>query len=151
MKQPKPLAALLPALFTLSVAVACSPAAPHASASPPRPSTTTAQYVVGADPRDDACARVVSAIGFAGPLLRPPGQENRQSFDEGVRGRLAYVEGVVSEYGPRLPAPLLPAQDTLRETTHGLAPSTTPLAEQIRLLKDYRSAADTIVDGCPRH
>ncbi|MEZ0071777.1 hypothetical protein [Planotetraspora sp. GP83] len=140
-------ARLLPAGFTLLALAACGSSVPPPVAKSASPA---ARYVVGADPGDDPCARIVSAIGFADALLRPPGEEDRQEFDEGVRGRIAYVEGVVLEYGPRLPGQLLEYEARLRETTHGLVPAATRPEDQVRLLKEYRAAADSVKKGCAK-
>ncbi|MFD0660087.1 hypothetical protein [Thermocatellispora tengchongensis] len=140
------------ALLALSLAglTACatgqsSPAGASPSASA---ATSDGTYVVGADPADDPCARVVSALGYVEPLLLPPGQEEEQRFDDAVRGRLAYVEGVLLEYGPRLPAGAKEGEAALRRTTRGLAPAATPREEQVRLLREYREAEKSVRDAC---
>ncbi|TQS22894.1 hypothetical protein [Microbispora hainanensis] len=130
------------ALLTLA---ACGSPAPE-KAPPPSP---VARYLVGADPSDDPCVRIVSAIGYAEPLLVPAGEEDTQEFSEGVRGRLAYVHGVVLEYGPRLPRELLPYESVLTTTTDRLSPAATPFDRQVRALKEYRAASAAVKKGCP--
>ncbi|WP_432932614.1 hypothetical protein ACQPZZ_15375 [Microbispora sp. CA-135349] len=132
------------ALALLALAACGSPALPPA----PSPSSS-AHFLVGADFGDDPCARIVSAIGYAEPLLVPAGEEDTQKFGEGVRGRLAYVHGVVLEYGPRLPRELLPYEPILVATTDRLSPAATPFDQQVGALKEYRTAAAAVKKGCP--
>ncbi len=108
------------AALSLAALTAC------ASTPPPPAATATDMYVTGADPADDPCQRVVSALGFAEHSLKPAGQEESQEFGEGVRGRIAYVEGVILSYGDRLPAGLADHVATLKRTSRELAPSATP-------------------------
>ncbi|MDF5755965.1 hypothetical protein [Spongiactinospora sp. TRM90649] len=142
---------------TLPLLAACSagrshrgPSGPLSAVQSPTRDPTNGPYMVGADPADDPCARVVSAIGFADSVLEPAGEERRQNFDAAVRGRLAYVEGVVREYGPRLPERARRFEVPLRDATDGLSPAATPREEQLRLLKQYRSAAQGVRRTCPK-
>ncbi|WP_062432237.1 hypothetical protein [Herbidospora daliensis] len=109
---------------------------------------STDLYVTGADPADDPCDRVVSALGFAEHVLEPAGQEESQQFGEGVRGRIAYVEGVILSYGEKLPAGLAEHTATLKRTIRVLAPAATPHAEAVAALKEWRAAATAIEDAC---
>ncbi|MCG5212485.1 hypothetical protein [Streptosporangium sp. KLBMP 9127] len=145
MRLPTKAAVICVALPCLTLA-GCARAATPSSAPSGVPSTAT---TAPAAAQDTPCARVVSALGFADLLLAPEGQERRQSFDDAVRGRLAYVEGVLLEYGSRLPPEVLPHEAELRRTTRGLAPAATPRGERIRLLKDYRTAAGAVRRACP--
>ncbi|WP_218009409.1 hypothetical protein, partial [Herbidospora cretacea] len=124
------------AALSLAALAACASAPP----SPPPAAASTDMYVTGADPADDPCARVVSALGFAEHTLNPAGQEDSQEFGEGVRGRIAYVEGVVLSYGARLPAELAEHTATLRRTSRELAPAATPHDKAVASLKEWRAA-----------
>lgn len=110
--------------------------------------TQTSKYSTGGDAADDPCKRVVSAIGYAGLMLKPAGHEDEQNFENAVIGRLAELRGITQEFGPRLPEGLVAAARTVEETTHGLAKADTPRKRQVALLKKYRAAAGQIVAGC---
>ncbi|TXK41812.1 hypothetical protein [Nonomuraea sp. C10] len=105
-------------------------------------------YSTGGDPGDDPCARVVSAIGYAGLLLQPAGEEDAQRFEDAVLGRLAEVRGITLQFGPRLPASLGGAVRTVEATTQDLSVASLPRARQVALLKEYRAAAGRIEEGC---
>ncbi|MGN9839373.1 hypothetical protein ACTMTI_14755 [Nonomuraea sp. H19] len=110
--------------------------------------SSTAKYSTGGDPADDPCARVVSAIGYAGLMLEPKGQEDRQNFEDAVIGRLAEARGITLEYGGRLPGSLQGAVERVKTATAGLSRNDVPRERQVALLKQYRAAADEIVAGC---
>jgi hypothetical protein len=110
--------------------------------------SSSAKYSTGGDPTDDPCARVVSAIGYAGLMLEPRGQEDRQNFEDAVIGRLAEAHGITREFADRLPGSLRPAAETVELTTARLSKSDVPRERQVALLKQYRAAADQIVAGC---
>ncbi|MFI6905570.1 hypothetical protein ACIBKY_30205 [Nonomuraea sp. NPDC050394] len=126
--------------------VACqnSPPAQKTQAAP----SETAKYSTGGDPDDDPCTRVVSSIGYAGLLLLPAGREDEQNFENAVLGRLAELRGMVQEFGPRLPQVLRDEAEKVEKATKGLSSAQTPRKRQVALLKDYRAAADRIVEGC---
>ncbi|NUP79111.1 MAG: hypothetical protein HOV96_16365 [Nonomuraea sp.] len=106
------------------------------------------KYSTGGDPADSPCARVVSAIGYAGLMLKPKGQEEQQHFEDAVIGRLAELRGITLQFGDRLPASLHPAVETVKTVTAGLSRNDVPHERQVALLKQYRVAADQIVAGC---
>jgi hypothetical protein len=106
------------------------------------------KYSTGGDPADSPCDRVVSAIGYAGLMLEPKGQEERQIFEDAVIGRLAEAHGITMEFGDRLPGSLRAAAETVKSTTAALSKSDVPRQRQVALLKQYRAAADRIVAGC---
>ncbi|NUP65952.1 MAG: hypothetical protein HOW71_27720 [Nonomuraea sp.] len=106
------------------------------------------KYSTGGDPADSPCARVVSAIGYAGLMLKPKGQEEQQYFEDAVIGRLAELRGITLQFGDRLPASLHPAVETVKTVTAGLSRNDVPHERQVALLKQYRVAADQIVAGC---
>ncbi|KAB8189951.1 hypothetical protein FH608_036355 [Nonomuraea phyllanthi] len=110
--------------------------------------SSEAKYSTGGDPTDSPCARVVSAIGYAGLMLEPKGQEDRQNFEDAVIGRLAEARGITLEFGDRLPGSLQEAVETVKTTTAGLSRNDVPRERQVALLKRYRVAADEIVAGC---
>ncbi|WP_066362019.1 hypothetical protein [Herbidospora mongoliensis] len=136
-----PLGRLLAAL-SLAALTAC------ATAPPPPTAASTDLYVTGADPDDDPCERVVSALGFAELILKPAGQEESQEFGEGVRGRIAYGEGVILTYGPKLPKELAGHAATLKRTIRELVPAATPHEKAVASLKEWRAAATAIERGC---
>ncbi|WP_049563653.1 hypothetical protein [Nonomuraea sp. SBT364] len=115
-----------------------------ACGSSPAPGT----YSTGGDPGDDPCARVVSAIGYAGLLLEPEGREDAQDFEDAVIGRLAEVHGITRQFGPRLPDSLAAAVRTVESTTADLSKAQVPRERQVALLKRYRTAAGQIEAGC---
>ncbi|MGW6503654.1 hypothetical protein [Nonomuraea angiospora] len=110
--------------------------------------SSASKYSTGGDPTDSPCARVVSAIGYAGLMLEPKGQEDRQHFEDAVIGRLAELRGITLEFGDRLPDSLQGAVQTIKTTTAGLSRNDVPRQRQVALLKQYRVAADQIVAGC---
>ncbi|MGP3915285.1 hypothetical protein [Nonomuraea sp. 10N515B] len=114
----------------------------------PRNQTGAQQYSTGGDPADSPCARVVSAIGYAGLMLEPRGQEDRQHFEDALIGRLAEARGITLQFGDRLPGSLSGAVETVKTTTAGLSRNDVPRERQVALLKRYRAAADRIVAGC---
>ncbi|WP_336209200.1 hypothetical protein [Nonomuraea sp. LPB2021202275-12-8] len=107
-----------------------------------------ATYSTGGDPADDPCARVVSAIGYAGLLLEPEGREERQNFEDAVLGRLAEVRGITLQFGSRLPASLSTAVRTVQTATEELSRADVPRQDQVALLRRYRAAAGQITAGC---
>ncbi|MBB6343896.1 hypothetical protein AB0C18_29480 [Nonomuraea muscovyensis] len=109
---------------------------------------TAGRYSTGGDPSDDPCARVVSAIGYADLLLEPRGAEEAQNFESAVLGRLAEARGVTLQYGPALPPSLAPAVRALETSTSGLSRADVPRERQVRLLREYRAAAEQIRTGC---
>ncbi|MEV0344239.1 hypothetical protein AB0H88_00635 [Nonomuraea sp. NPDC050680] len=106
------------------------------------------KYSTGGDPTDDPCARVVSAIGYVGLMLKPKGQENTQNFEDALLGRLAEARGITLQFGGRLPQSLGTAVRTVESTTAGLSRADVPRERQVALLTRYRIAADEIVAGC---
>ncbi|GAA1012433.1 hypothetical protein Aple_007300 [Acrocarpospora pleiomorpha] len=127
------LIALVSALATLA---ACTQQAP------------ATRFATGGDPDDDPCARIVSAIGYAGLLLSPAGQEDDQNFEDAVIGRLAELQGIILTYGPAMPADLAVPVETVTRTTKALSDGRLPRDQQVKLLKEYRPAADSVVSGC---
>lgn len=130
---------MIPPAVLLLALLSCSPA----TSGPP--SSAAAKKTAGTE---NPCGRVVSAIGYAAFSLVPAGQEENQKFDDDARGRLSYVWGTVQKYGPQLPQALQQQQETLRRTTQGLSPAATPHAEQVKLLREYRAAAEAVTKGC---
>ncbi|GIH26350.1 hypothetical protein Aph01nite_46600 [Acrocarpospora phusangensis] len=128
--------ALIAVAAAVATLVACSQQAP------------ARQFATGGDPDDDPCARVVSAIGYAGLLLVPEGQEDTQNFEDAVIGRLAELQGIVLTYGPAMPAGLAEPVATVTRTTKALSDGHLPRDQQVELLKEYRPAADSVVSGC---
>lgn len=120
------------ALLTL---VACTQQAP-------------AKFATGGDADDDPCTRIVSAIGYAGLLLAAAGQEDSQNFEDAVIGRLAELQGIILTYGPGMPAELAEPVATVTRTSKALSNGRLPRDEQVKLLKEYRPAADAVVAGC---
>ncbi|WP_327085736.1 hypothetical protein OIE66_25730 [Nonomuraea sp. NBC_01738] len=135
-------------LIPLVAACQNAPAPVKTRAAPPTVTKTAAKYSTGGDTDDDPCTRVVSAIGYAGLMLGPEGRENSQKFENALLGRLAELRGITQEFGSRLPEGLRADAQEVEETTHGLARADVPHARQVKLLKQYRSAADRIVAGC---
>ncbi|MEO3862924.1 hypothetical protein [Acrocarpospora sp. B8E8] len=127
------LIALVSALTTLA---ACTQQAP------------ATRFATGGDPDDDPCTRIVSAIGYAGLLLSPAGQEDEQNFEDAVIGRLAELQGIILTYGPAMPADLAGPVETVTRTTKALSNGHLPRDQQVKLLKEYRPAADSVVSGC---
>ncbi|GAB1817519.1 hypothetical protein [Herbidospora sp. RD11066] len=118
---------------------------------PPPPDPVAApsdRYMTGTEPGDDPCQRVVSALGFAEIVLKPAGQEEGQEFGEGVRGRIAYGEGVILTYGAKLPAELAEHTATLKRVIRELVPAATPHEKAVAALKEWRAAATAIERVC---
>ncbi|WP_203970652.1 hypothetical protein [Planotetraspora silvatica] len=149
--------ALAALTIVLSACLSACQSAPHGARTGSASSTATtgssadrAVYVTGAGPDDDACTRVVSAIGYLELSLLPAGQEDAQRYDGDVRGRFGYVRGTLAMYGPHLPASLAGPAATIEEvgtplSTAGTDPSTRPA-----LLREYRKASRSITSACPR-
>lgn len=116
-----------------------SPAAPSATATAAAPTPSASE---------DGCARVVSAIGFAEFLLVPKGKENQQVFDDGARGRLAYVEGTVVLFGKYLPADLRGQGQTLARAAKRAADKKISQADRVEALREYRKTADELIAAC---
>jgi hypothetical protein len=146
-------AAVLPAMAACQGSPSASGPVASASGSASGTHTTTvsgATYVTGAKVTDDACARVVSAIGYLDPLLLPPGQEDRQKYSEAVRGRFGYLRGTLDMYAPHLPSSLAAPAATMSRVSGTLADSATDSSARPALLREYREAATTTVDSCGR-
>lgn len=121
-------------------APAAAPGAPG-----PTPSVTLSAAVTV---KENGCARLLSAIGYADLVLLPAGREDEQSFDSAVRGRLAYVEGTVVLYREFLPPNARELAETLRQEVKRLVSAKTPRAEQVAALKDYRETVRQVVAAC---
>ncbi|TYB54168.1 hypothetical protein FXF51_48225 [Nonomuraea sp. PA05] len=132
MKRSATIALILPALL-----VGCQEGA-----------SSSQKFSTGGDPTDSPCDRVVSAIGYAGLMLEPKGQEDRQNFEDALIGRLAEVHGITLQFGPGLPGSLQEDVRTVKETTAGLSRNGVPKERQVALLRQYRAAADRIEAGC---
>ncbi|WP_157244775.1 hypothetical protein [Nonomuraea typhae] len=136
----------------MPILVACQnsppPQAQKSRVPSPSASLTSDKFSTGGDADDDPCTRVVSSIGYAGLLLLPAGKEDEQNFENAVLGRLAELRGIVREFGPRLPGGLRGEAESVEKATQGLAKADTPRKTQVAFLKDYRAAADRIVQGC---
>ncbi len=147
------LSVLAVAVFPAVAACQGTPPTPVASATGSAAETTTvsgATYVTGAKVSDDACARVVSAIGYLDPLLLPPGQEDRQKYSEAVRGRFGYLRGTLDMYAARLPSSLAGPAETMTRISGTLANSATRSSLRPGLLREYREAATATVSACGR-
>lgn len=146
-------AAVLPAVAACQGAPSAGGPVASASGSASGTRTTTvsgATYVTGAKVSDDACARVVSAIGYLDPLLLPPGQEDRQKYSEAVRGRFGYLRGTLDMYAPHLPLSLAEPAAAMSRVSGTLADSATESSARPALLREYREAATTTMDACGR-
>lgn len=148
------LTAALIAVAALPVAGACqaSPAPERPPQASPAPETARqaagGTYVTGAKATDDPCARVVSAIGYLDPLLLPEGEEERQGYDDAVRGRFGYLVGTIREYGARLPGAARDAAREAGDVAQTLSDSRTEDRIRPGLLRDYRAAARGVAAGC---
>ncbi|WP_203880488.1 hypothetical protein [Planotetraspora kaengkrachanensis] len=144
------------AVTALTIALTACQSTPHdgqaARSAPPAggASTDEAVYVTGARPGDDACARVVSAIGYLELSLLPAGQEDAQRYDGDVRGRFGYVRGTLAMYGPHLPASLAGPAATIEEVGTPLSTADTDPARRPALLREYRDASQVITSTCPK-
>ncbi|MEU6425175.1 hypothetical protein ABZ860_04695 [Microbispora sp. NPDC046973] len=112
--------------------------------------TGGAVYVTGAKAGDDPCARVVSAIGYLGLSLLPPGQEKAQHWDGDVRGRFGYLRGTLEMYGPRLPASASAAVTTIDGLAETLSRADTAGSLRPDLLRRYRKASAAVLSACGR-
>ncbi|MEN3537785.1 hypothetical protein AAH991_21915 [Microbispora sp. ZYX-F-249] len=135
----------------LSACQAPSPG-PRTSPAPPTasPATTGAIYVTGAKAGDDPCARVVSAIGYLGLSLLPPGREEAQHWDGDVRGRFGYLRGTLEMYGPRLPAAAADAVAAVDGVAETLSRAGTAASRRPGLLRRYRAASAAVLAACGR-
>ncbi|MDQ1642267.1 MAG: hypothetical protein QOJ90_1618 [Actinomycetota bacterium] len=101
--------------------------------------------------RGDGCPQVVSAISYADTSLKPLGQEQYQTWDEVVRGKLAAVDGTID-----LEVRDFPNKDILRQAqtvgrlgAKAAAPGVTG-APRVRALREYRrEAAQLVIDCAP--
>lgn len=135
----------------LSACQAPPPGPPASSASPAAsPAATGAIYVTGAEAGDDPCARVVSAIGYLGLSLLPPGREEAQHWDGDVRGRFGYLRGTLEMYGPRLPASAADAVAAVDGVAETLSRAGTAASRRPGLLRRYRAASDAVLAACGR-
>lgn len=128
----------LAVLFLSVTLAACqqeAPAAPQAAAAP-------------SPTGDTPCHVMVNAIGYADLLLKPPGQEESQNFEDAVVSRLQEVRGYGEQVGPGLPGELAAALETVLSAAEGLARTDLPREQQVELLRKYRPAARQIVEGC---
>ncbi|WP_169944987.1 hypothetical protein [Microbispora sp. H11081] len=135
----------------LSACQAPSPGPRTPPASPTgSPASGGAVYVTGAKAGDDPCARVVSAIGYVGLTLLPPGQEEAQHWDGGVRGRFGYLRGTLEMYGPRLPASAADAVAAIDAVAQTLSLEATAAARRPGLVRRYRAASAAVLAACGR-
>ncbi|HEY9521706.1 MAG TPA: hypothetical protein VIR33_00590 [Thermopolyspora sp.] len=107
-------------------------------------------YVTGAKITDNACARVVSAIGYLEFLLVPRGQEVRQGYPDDVRGRFGYLHGTLDMYGDRLPTAVTGTATTVNRLARTLSAVDTKPAARPGLLRGYRENSDAIIATCER-
>jgi hypothetical protein len=148
------------AVTALTIVLSACQSTPHDTPARSSSSATTAGaggasagkavYVTGAKPGDDACARVVSAIGYLELSLLPAGQEDAQRYDGDVRGRFGYVRGTLAMYGPHLPASLAGPAATIEEVGTPLSTAATDPSKRPALLREYRKASRTITSTCPK-
>ncbi|MGH8869156.1 MAG: hypothetical protein ACRDYU_14335 [Actinomycetes bacterium] len=133
------------ALGFVAVPAACSGSDPQAedAAQGAGPSATPT-----GSPREDGCARVESAIGWTEFMLVPPGQEDEQDFFSGVRGRLAYVEGTVLQYGEFLPAPAVGPARQVKQQAHRIVDLDSNAHERVEGLRHYRAAVEDLEAAC---
>ncbi|MBO3745357.1 hypothetical protein J5X84_04690 [Streptosporangiaceae bacterium NEAU-GS5] len=149
-RSPLPAVIAVTATLVTSLAAACSsaPSAAPARSAPPTVKDTGPVYVTGARSDDNACTRVVSAIGYIELDLLPAGQEDVQPFDTNLRGRFGYLEGTIAMYGAHLPDTLKPATDTMNRIAHILSsPATTP-GSRPGYLREYRRASGKVTKTC---
>ncbi|MEV5411799.1 hypothetical protein AB0K60_23540 [Thermopolyspora sp. NPDC052614] len=157
------LACALLAVVVLPPVAACQSSSPRADghAGSPSPSARTdttgttgstgvaaGTYVTGAKITDNACARVISAIGYLDPLLLPSGEEKRQRYDDAVRGRFGYVAGTIAEYGSRLPDQAREAARQVGEISETMSSASTEDDRRPGLMRDYRKASQAIATAC---
>lgn len=112
-----------------------APSAAHASAS-------------ASSPAERACARIVSAVGWADFMLVSPGHERNQDFRSGVRGRLAYVEGAVVQSGDDLPPRAVGPAQELRIQARRVVDTDASRAAQVAGLRAYHRAVRDLNDAC---
>jgi hypothetical protein len=113
-----------------------------AASSPP----TTAPTASGL-PAASACDVVVAAIRYAELYIVPPGQELLQDFTE-LRGRVAYVEGVIEQHGESLPTGARPLALQLAADAAALDDRTLDQEQLADLLRDYRVSSEAVVRAC---
>jgi hypothetical protein len=98
--------------------------------------------------RQDGCARIISALGYADQVLLGAGREREQRFDEGVRGRLAYVAGTVEMFARAVPPAVTVHAAAVGRDAAAMTAASTPQAEQVERLLRYRADADALVNAC---
>lgn len=137
-------AGLLAGLLGVAATAGCDAPAGPGGAAPEaaRPAAPSAPS------RDDACTRLVSAIGYAELRLVPRGKEDEQKFEGSTRGQIAYVEGAIVMYGDDLPTGIRADARALRPTIRKLAEPDTPRPEQVKALKRFRAQAAELVTAC---
>src|SRR4051812_27189298 len=129
---------------TASLVAACSSAPPP----PPAAKDSGPVYVTGARADDNACTRVVSAIGYIDIDLLPAGQEETQKFDSNLRGRFGYLEGIIVMYGVHLPGTVQTERASMTRVAHILSsPATTP-GSRPGYLREYRRASGKVTQTC---
>ncbi|WP_143590183.1 hypothetical protein [Thermoactinospora rubra] len=106
------------------------------------------KYSTGGNTSDSPCARVASAIGYAELMLVPPGQEERQNFEDAVISRIAEVNGITAEFADRLPAQAREPATQVRQAASALSKGDVPHDRQVRLLKQYRAATGRLQQAC---
>ena len=126
----------------VAVLAGCSADDDSSSAASPTPASSSGSSAA------QACERLVALIGYSEESLLPAGQEDRQKFDDAARGGVAEAIGTAERYGSQLPASLQPAARRLVKDGYEIVPAAAPRETQVASLRDYREAADAIVQGC---
>lgn len=99
----------------------------------------------------DGCQQTVNAISYADELLKAPGQERYQVWDDATRSRVATVGGTVALEVRDFPSER--ALEVARRVA-GLAEQTaargTKSRQRVLLLREYRREAAELVLVCAR-
>jgi hypothetical protein len=97
----------------------------------------------------DGCPQAVSAISYADSSLKPLGQEQFQTWDEVVRGKLAAVDGTIDLEVKDFPskAILRQARTVGRLGARAAAADVTGAA-RVKALRQYRREAAQLVLDC---
>jgi hypothetical protein len=114
-----------------------------AAASSPSTAAPTASQL----PAASACDVVVAAIRYAELYIVPTGQELLQDFTE-LRGRVAYVEGVIAQHGASLPTGVRPLAEQLAQDAAALDDRTLSQEQLADLLRAYRVSSEAVVRAC---